>query len=87
MIKSEQYDVHIPRHDHHDGNGQPVVNDPRIGQTVTLPVLYPGYTWTITGVQRWPDGCEQYAVQCVQYPDARYDVPDTVVHVCGGERC
>jgi hypothetical protein len=78
MLKSEQYDVHIPRHDYHDGNGQPVVNDPRIGRIVMLPVLYPGYTWTITSVMCWSDGCELFGVQCREYPAASFDAPMTV---------
>lgn len=81
MSTGETYDIYIAQHDYHDGCGESVVDDPRIGQTVTLPVLYPGYTWTITDVVRWPDGCEQFGVQCVEYPDARYDVPETAITV------
>jgi hypothetical protein len=57
--------------------GQQLVNDPRLGQHVTLH-LYPGYTWEVTNAWRWTNGQETLAIDCVQYPDAGFDVPATM---------
>lgn len=84
---TERGEVYIPHYDIklNAELGQPLENDPRVGRRVTLE-SYPGYTWEIKQVWRWPADWETFALECIEYPDAGFDVPAHTCKFVGGEK-